>query len=265
MHNRFGTWLALMLFLFALIIFVGLAAAQAKGFKVANIHFETNASACDMGIQIAFDTEGVTEGNVRDPRGNRVYVFDVGSGAVKDTGGQTEGFFEGVEPQIKELVNALGCGPTDEPVTTLKAVQSAFPPGTYTFHAEIGGTQLDGTDELTYHIPAGPRIVAPSKGAVLDRTQVTLSWRPVTTPIIRSLGPVKITGYHVIVEEAGSEAPLELNADLPASATSFRVPLSFLRPSTTYVIEVLATEESGNQTITEGFFCTTGVSKCVGD
>jgi hypothetical protein len=29
-----------------------------------------------------------------------------------------------------------------------------------------------------------------------------------------------------------------------------------------YHIEVLSTEKSGNQTITEGFFCTTGVASC---
>lgn len=258
--------------IFALAIACALSAsAQAKTqpFKVADIHFETNASACDMGIQIKFDTEGVTEGNVRDQHGNKVYTFDVGNGGVKDTGGVTEAFTEGVEPQIKELVDALGCGPTDEPVSTLKAIQSAFPAGTYSFHAEIGGgsntIKYDSADELTYHIPAGPRITAPKKGEVLDSTQVSLRWRPVTTAIIPSLGPVKITGYHVIVEEAGSETPPEIEADLPASATSFRVPAQFLKPSTSYVIEVLSVEESGNQTITEGFFCTTGVSKCVSD
>src|SRR5215510_14384158 len=42
-------------------------------FKVANIHFETNASACDMGIQIFFDTDGITEGTVRDPKGRLIY------------------------------------------------------------------------------------------------------------------------------------------------------------------------------------------------
>src|SRR5262245_27553805 len=60
-------------------------------FKVANIHFETNASACDMGIQIGFDTDGITEGFVNDPHGSRLYVFE-SRGTMKATGGQTEGF-----------------------------------------------------------------------------------------------------------------------------------------------------------------------------
>ena len=39
------------------------AAAKPQPFKLTNIHFETNSSACDMGIQISFDTDGITEGS----------------------------------------------------------------------------------------------------------------------------------------------------------------------------------------------------------
>lgn len=237
--------------------------AHAGSFKVADVHFETNASACDMGIQLKFDTEGITEGIVRDPHGVPIYKFDVTKG-MKDAGGQTEGFLEGVEPQIKELVDELGCGPTDEPVSTLKAIQSAFPAGEYSFHAEITSTKLDDTDELTYHIPAGPRITNPAKGEIIG-SSLLVQWRSVTAAIIPSLGPITVTGYHVIVEPVGSESPPEFNVDLPASSTSVRVPSQFLHPATRYNLEVIATEESGNQTITEGFFCTLGVKRCVSD
>ena len=33
---------------------------------------------------------------------------------MKAVGGQTEGFLEGVEPQITELLEVLGCEPSDE-------------------------------------------------------------------------------------------------------------------------------------------------------
>ena len=89
------------------------ALTPAEPFKVTNIHFETNASACDMGIQMIFDTDGITEGLVRDPNRRRVYGF-ASAGGMKATGGQTEGFLEGVEPQITELLSALGCEPSDE-------------------------------------------------------------------------------------------------------------------------------------------------------
>ncbi|MBV9062661.1 MAG: hypothetical protein JOY77_07005 [Alphaproteobacteria bacterium] len=75
------------------------AAGGGNKFKVTNVRFETNASACDMGIQIGFDTEGLTEGSVTDPDGHQVYSFKSAAG-MKATGGQTEGFLEGIEPQI---------------------------------------------------------------------------------------------------------------------------------------------------------------------
>src|SRR5262249_49654943 len=165
--------------------------AQAAGFKIANIHFETNASACDMGIRIAFDTEGLTEGRVQDPNGATVYKFEA-VGGMKNTGGQTEGFLEGIDPQIKEIVAALGCGPSGEGVSTLNAFRSSWPRGRYAFHGEIGGpngAKMDGRDELTYKIPAGPKILAPSNGTVLPDAPILIRWRPVTTAILPRLGP----------------------------------------------------------------------------
>ena len=116
----------------AMLLAAGLAStmaqsAQAAGFKIANIHFETNASACDMGIRIAFDTEGLTEGRVQDPKGVTVYKFEA-VGGMKNTGGQTEGSVEGIKRQIKEIVAALGCGPSNEGVSTLNAFRSSWPP-----------------------------------------------------------------------------------------------------------------------------------------
>jgi hypothetical protein len=39
------------------------------------VHFETNSLACDMGIQIAFDTQGLVEGSVEDSNGRRFTAF----------------------------------------------------------------------------------------------------------------------------------------------------------------------------------------------
>jgi hypothetical protein len=236
--------------------------ARAAGFKVTNIHFETNSSACDMGIQIAFDTEGVTEGAVQDPNGVTVYGLD-SAGGMKATGGQTEGFLEGIEPQIKELLAALGCAPSNEEgKSTLAALFAAWPAGSYTFTGQRKGATLQGHDRLTHHIPAGAKVLAPLDGAVLPDATVLIRWKPVTGPILPSLGPVNIVGYHVIVYESGGEVTPQLDVDLPSNETSVKVPAQFLKPSTAYQFEVLSTEESGNQTITEGFFCTTGVTTC---
>jgi hypothetical protein len=241
-------------------------AAPAEPFKVTNIHFETNASACDMGIQIAFDTEGITQGSVRAPNGRRVYSF-ASQGGMRATGGQTEGFLEGVEPQITELLEALGCEPSDEEEEiSLDELFAAWPAGHYRFQGRGKGTKSKGRAELTHHIPAGPEIQAPADGTVVsDEEALLIEWEEVTEAILTmdpDLGPVEIVGYHVVVVETGAEALPQLDVDTPSSETSVTVPAEYLKPDTVYQFEVLATEKSGNQTITEGLFCTTGVGDC---
>src|SRR5439155_6384925 len=115
--------------LLALGLIFGIAPTSvvAKPFKVTNVHFETNASACDMGPQIGFDADGITDGAIQDPNGHKIYGFQ-SAGGMKVTGGQAEGFLEGIEPQITELVAALGCPPsTEEGVSTLAELFTAWP------------------------------------------------------------------------------------------------------------------------------------------
>ena len=242
----------------------GTAAQTAEPFKVANIHFETNASACDMGIQIIFDTDGITDGFVSDPNRRRVYSF-ASAGGMKAIGGQTEGFLEGVEPQITELLSALGCEPSDEEEEiSLADLFEAWPAGDYTFQGRSKRARFSDQVALTHLIPAGPEIIAPAEGAVVpENAALLIEWEPVTDAILMDLGPVNIVGYHVIVVEAGGEALPQLDVDVPLNETSVAVPAEYLKPSMVYQFEILATEESGNQTITEGFFCTDGVAECV--
>jgi len=234
-------------------------------FKQANVHFETNASACDMGIQLAFDTEGITGGSVRDPDGKTIYKLRSKRG-MKALGGQTEGFLEGVEPQISELLDALDCEEDDEEeVISLEDLFDAFPEGVYTFQGKGPDGRLEGEATLTYAIPAGPEIIAPEEGDVVPDAPLLIEWEPVTEAILTGdpdLGPVEIVGYHVVVVEGGGEALPQLDVDVSASETSVVVPAAYLKPATYYDFEILATEASGNQTITEGFFCTTGLSPC---
>ena len=242
-------------------------------FKFTNFHFEVNASACDWGPQILFDTEGIVSGRVKDPRGHTVYVIGAKYG-LKGIGGQTEGVLEAVEPVVEELVIAdppLMCDvDPEEPVVTLDDMRAWFPEGTYEFEGRsVDGEEFDGTAELTYVIPAGPYIIEPSDGEnMVDPTiPLPISWDPVTASIIPGLGvdggnTVNIAGYHLVIKEFDeSTGPLvspQVDIDLPADVTSVLVPAAYLEPSTMYEFEVLATEESGNQTITEGLvFCTT--------
>ena len=240
------------------------APAEAEPFKVANVHFETNASACDMGIQIKFDTEGITKGSIQDPNGHTIYRFQA-AGGIRATGGQAEGFLEGIEPQIPELVLALGCEPEQEEGTmALDDLLATFPAGDYTFKGQRQNEKSKSQATLTHFIPAGPEVIAPAEGTVFPSAAIVIiDWEPVIEAILPELGPVNIVGYHVIIEEAGAEVTPTVDIDVPSSETSLTVPEQYLKSSTVYRFEVLSTEESGNQTITEGFFCTDGVADCV--
>lgn len=243
-----------------------LAAPPPEPFKIANIHFETNSSACDMGIQIIFDTDGVTDGFVKSPKGQMIYQFRSKAG-MKAIGGQSEGFLEGIEPQITELIQALGCAPSDEEEEiSIDEMFKAFPAGDYVLKGKSKGVRFEDTATLSYAIPAGAEIVAPADGSIVPDAPLTIDWNPVTEAILTSnpdLGPVTIVGYHIVVVETGAEGLPQLDIDVPAGDTSLVVPAAYLRPNVTYSFEVLSTEASGNQTISEGFFCTTGVLSCV--
>jgi hypothetical protein len=98
---------------------------------------------------------------------------------------------------------------------------------------------------------------------VPDDAPLLIDWNQVNDAILPNLGPVDIVGYHVVVVEGGGEALPQFDVDVPDTETSVTIPAEYLKPSTFYNFEVLSTEVNGNQTISEGFFCTTGLSPCV--
>ena len=240
-------------------------ASETEPFKLTNIHFETNASACDMGIQISFDTDGVSDGLVKDPNGQIVYRFGAvgGPGVTHDV---TEGFQERVEPQIIELERALGCErDEEEPEISLTELLLAWPEGKYIFRGSSEDAIFRGVASLSHKVPAGPEVLAPEDGDVVPPDEhLLIRWNKVTHPIIPELGPVNVVGYHVVIADATNPEPLapgkipaQFDVDLPRSATSVLVPKQFLRANRIYEFEILATAAGGNQTITEGgVFCT---------
>ena len=171
------------------------SSAETEPFKITNIHFETNASACDMGIQMSFDTDGVSDLSVKDPNGQIVYeAGSVGGPAV--THEITEGFQERVEPQIRDLIRALGCErDPEEPAVFLTDLLAAWPEGKYTFRGSGEDAEWRGFAPLTHKIPAGPEILAPEDGDVVPADEnLLIRWRKVTDAIIPELGPVSIVG-----------------------------------------------------------------------
>jgi len=238
-------------------------AARPEPFKQTNIHFETNATACDMGIQMSFDTDGLTEGEVESPYDQQVFSFRAVDG-METTNDLTEMFQERVEPPISDFLAELDCEePEGEPIS-LAELFGSWPAGLYEFEGESGGVEFETSARLTHKIPAGPRITAPEDGAIVAHdAHLTIRWKKVTSPLLPSLGPVEIVGYHVVVADvtnavlAPGKTKTVLDADLANSETTFLVPRQYLEPKRIYEFEVLATEKGGNQTITEGgVFCT---------
>lgn len=95
----------------------------------------------------------------------------------------------------------------------------------------------------------------PARGAEcaqnLPADGVMIAWNPVTQSAFGD--PLEIVRYEVIVEND------ELNFDVKFPATTgtmLSVSPQLLQPGTDYIGEVLAIEESGNQTITEFCFST---------
>jgi len=239
-------------------------AGKETPFKQTNIHFETNASACDMGIQMSFDTDGVTEAEVESPYEQVVFSMRAVYG-MENTSDLTELFHERVEPPITDLIDALGCehdSPDEE--ITLSELLAAWPAGWYEFEGKSGREEFEGKAKLTHRVPAGPEIIRPEDGDIVsDGAHLRIRWRKVTEPLIPYLGPVKVVGYHVVIADvtdpvlAPGATKTVFDADLSGNETSILVPKQFLEPNRIYEFEVLATEEFGNQTITEGgVFCT---------
>lgn len=235
-------------------------------FKQTNIHFETNASGCDMGIQISFDTDGITVGEVENPFELPVFTMNTVMG-LESTHDITEVFQERVEPPIVELEQALGCEPSEDAIT-LTELLSNWPAGLYEFDGESGDAEFESRTRLTHRVPAGPVITAPADGAVVSAdANLLIRWQKVTTPIIPYLGPVEVVGYHIVVVDitnpvlAPGKTKTAFNADLGKLETTMLVPKQYLEPNRVYEFEVLATEKYGNQTITEGgIFCTAPIT-----
>ena len=237
-------------------------AAQPAPFKITNIHFETNSSACDMGIQISFDTDGITQGEIESPFDQPVFTLGAVPG-LENTHDITEMFQERVEPPITDLESALGCEPSEDAIL-LAELLGNWPAGWYEFDGESGREEFEGRARLSHKVPAGPEILAPEDGVIVAHdANLLIRWKKVTGPILPYLGPVEIVGYHVVVADvtvpvlAPGKTKTVLDADLSKGETTFLVPKQYLEPNRIYEFEVLATEKGGNQTITEGgVFCT---------
>ena len=221
------------------------AGARTVPLEDATMIIEYNASAEDIGIQFFLDSEGWREIEIFDPSGREVFSAETG-GSLTRQGGGTELFLESVEPPTADL--------------PINRFLRRFPEGTYRFRGfDNAGNRLVGEAEFSHDIPVGPQILLPrpARGAEcaenVPARAAVVAWSPVRESIDGE--QIEIVRYEVIIEN--EDDGLNFDVKLPATVgTRLSVPAQLLRAGTSYIGEVLAVEEGGNQTISEFCFTT---------
>ena len=204
------------------------SASKPIRFEQHDLYVEFNATAGDAGLQLGADAESWKRFTLYDTDG-KVLIHIGSRGRLRDPFGLSELFLEASEPAF-----------SDVPFNVFKR---RFPEGTYRFRGVTSnGRTLVGSDELSHLIPAAPNVTSPTEGALVDPDGFTVSWDPVTKP-----AGVEIVTYQVIVNQGDRE----LSMYVPPDVTSVTIPGEFLEPGTHTSGEVLARDQSGNQTITE--------------
>ncbi len=210
----------------------------------ANLFIEDNAGDADIGVHGYFDDHGWTELCVYDPTGTLI-LHVVPQGTMGDLG-IAGVFFESREPEYAEWDYA--------------ALKAAWPEGQYALRAlSTDGIVLDGSAWFSTILPSMPQIVTPltvpeSDGdvPVVAVADMTVEWAPVTTS--QDGRPVVIRAYQVWINKENHEdnngfSTPNFDVHVGPDTTSFVVPAAFFDPASLYEIEVVAIEESGNQTI----------------
>jgi hypothetical protein len=198
-----------------------------------------------------FDDHGYSELCVYDPNGTQVLALKP-QGQLKDIT-MAGIFFESREPPVSEF--------------SFADLVANFPEGQY----EVRGTNFDGTGltgaaTFSHNVPPPPTITYPAivdeenaGDVIVSTTGLVIEWEDVTETV--DGGPVTITGYEVIITKIEHDDPHGysrpvFDVHVPTDRNTLAVPVEFLELGTVYELEILALEESGNQTIAVGFFTT---------
>jgi hypothetical protein len=233
-------------------------------FAEAEIFFELNNTDSDLGIHALIDGEGWKRLSIKDPNERKMLNVRV-KGRLRRQG-LTEIFFESAEPRFSELPPAV--------------FFARFPEGEY----EIEGRTLDGMEmgsdaEITHTMPAPADTKVNGLSTsdqcedeeliteIPDTGSITISWDPVTMSHPDAMGggagvqppiPVIIVNYQVVVEveaenpdPAGEPFDAVFSVELPPWETEATLPEQFFELGDEFKYEVLAREESFNQTAVE--------------
>jgi len=232
---------------------------------VAEVFFELNDTDGDLGIHALIDGEAWKRLKIEDTDERSMLGVNVRSRLRRQ--GLTEIFFESAEPTFDELM----------PETFF----SRFPEGTYEVEGiTLEGDELESETEITHAMPAPPvptvnGIAAAAQcddeepgydAPVIDADEYVIAWDDVTTTH-PSLGHPQgapglvVVNYQVVVEAEvetadGDEFESIFSVILPPNVTEMTIPEEFMGQADAFKYEVLAREESWNQTAIESCFLT---------
>ncbi len=228
-------------------------------FDIAELFFELNDTDGDLGIHGMIDGGPWTRIAIEDPRERKLMMVWARGRLRKQA--VTELFFESAEPTFDEL------DPED--------FFARFPEGAYEVEGRAqNGQELESETEVTHTLPAPPEPSVngqplaevcdeedPGFEPTVVNAPVTIAW-PEVTESHPDLGnrsiPVTINNYEVVVEVTldlnGEEFPSVFSTVLPPGERSLTIPAEFLAQGETFKYEVLAREESFNQTAVESCF-----------
>lgn len=219
-------------------------------FDEARLYFELNDTDGDLGFHGLIDSDGWVHLEIDNPMG--VELLDLKLDNQLSLQRLTELFFESSEPTFDEL----------NPATFF----ARFPEGQYEIEATLGkGGELSSEAMVTHLLPAAPANITVNGLPVsvgcessipVVSEPVVIAWDPVTQshPTLgRSGEPVQITRYELVVEVEDVDNAVYTQLMQP-DQTSATVPALPHQTGDVYKVEVLAREESDNQSATEACF-----------
>jgi len=225
-------------------------------FAEAHVFFELNNTDGDLGIHALIDGDPWKRMRIEDQ--NERKILDVKVRGRLRRQGLTEIFFESAEPTFDDLAP--------------EEFFDRFPAGTYDIEGvTLEGDELDSETEITHAMPAPPTVTSFDYDGDCDDDDfvevskpVTIAWNDVTRTHPDLGDPqdstdINIVNYQVVVETeleiGGEEFASVLSVILPPGVTSMTIPDEFIdQGEGEFKYEILAREESYNQTATESCF-----------
>jgi len=207
----------LKIFTFTFVLLCNFSLSGEIPFAQADVYFEQNAT--DGDVEVVFEIKGSEEGltNLKIVSPDDRTVVDFTS--TSSTLGIRQFRFESPEPK------------------DIKSLKSAYPEGEYTFTGKTAsGKNLNGKASLSHTLPP--------TSSFLNKN-VEISWKPVKN----------VTAYIIKIDQ--DDLGINLNAKLPSTTTSFKIPNNFITPLTEYQLSVGTVSEEGNISFIETTFTPT--------